>query len=167
MELDSVAVLVVSGQKPCLTIGKAVAELNVSVCVALLHPLLGTECDSVITHAPVPMLMVVAPPTSTDVVLVAVAVQSPTAVTCVGVSPVSFQQLLNVGPMPTPAAFVVVAEAPVAFRFKVTVHDTTPEPEVSVRLPWPCTTVPCGSQLVADAEEARSNVTARAGPITL
>jgi hypothetical protein len=164
---DIVAVLDVPRQKPCRVIGNDDPEFAVSVCVALLHALFGTDAVAVITQAPLPMLMVAPPLTSTDVVLVAVATQSPVDVTTVGLSPKLFVQLLNVGPAPTPAEFVVVAVVPVAFVKRSTVHETTAEPEVSDRLPWPCTTVPCGSQLAAEAVVARIRAATMADPIVL
>jgi hypothetical protein len=150
------AVVPVPGQNPVLVIGNVGVELAVSVCVALLHPLPGTETlSAVIVQAPLAILMRALPwVTSTAVVLVAVAVQEAVEVTWVGPNPVLFVQLLNVGPASAPAAFVVWARSPVALTFRVTVHVTVAVPECRVKSPCPCTTVPDGSQVAAEADEA-------------
>jgi hypothetical protein len=143
-------------QNPLVLSGNVGVELAVSVCVALAHVLPGTEAPvTVIVQRPLPMLITALPfVTSTAVALVAVAVQDALDVTTVGEAPRLFEQLLNVGPASVPAAFVVWARSPVAFTFRVTVHSTLAEPDLSVRVPCPCTTVPCGSHVAAEADEA-------------
>jgi hypothetical protein len=161
---DMVPVEPTPRQKPLVANGNEELELGVSVCVALLHVLLGTETlDAVIVQMPPPRTITALPlVTSTDVVLVAVATQAELDVTVVGLSPRLLWQPLNVGPASAPAAFTVVARSPVALTFVVTVQVTVgpPAPAVRVKFPWPCTTVFCGSHVEAEAAEAPTSAIA-------
>jgi hypothetical protein len=152
-DMEPVAVL--PGQNPVRVIGNALA-FGESVCVALLHVLPATvTLSAVIVQVPLPILMKALPVvTSTNVVLVAVAVQDALDVTTVGVTPKLFVQLLNVGPASVPAAFTVRARSPCAKTLIVVVHVTVAEPDVRVKVPCPCAIVVCGSQLAAEADEA-------------
>jgi hypothetical protein len=151
-EMDIVAA--VPKQNPVLVIGNATLELDVSVCVGLLHVLPPTDTLSqVMVQAPLPILMrAFSVITSTDVVLVAVAVHDALDVITVAVPRLLVQP--NVGPARVPAAFVVWARAPVALTFRSVVHVKVNVPEVRVSVPCPCTTVPGGSQFAAEAVEA-------------
>jgi hypothetical protein len=160
MDPDMVPVALTPRQNPLRVSGNDTPELGVSVCVALLHALLGTETLDAVTVQTPPMLITALPfVTSTDDVLVAVATHAELDVTVVGESPRLFVQPLNVGPASAPAAFVVVARSPVALTFVVTVH-VTDAPALRVRTPCPWTTVFCGSHVAAEADEAPTSAIA-------
>jgi hypothetical protein len=153
---DIVAVAAVKGQKPCRVTGNEFAELAVSVCAALLQALFATVTSTavIVQATGLPRVMTALPVTSTDVVLVAVAVHGPVVCTETGFR-MLLEQPLNVGPAGVPPEFVVVATAPDALTKVDIVHVTVPEPEVNVRAAeCPGMTVFCGVQLTAEADPA-------------